>query len=107
MSAYQDTATQTASYRGMRQDPPPTVARHDLPPVKTILSAMLWLAAKHREAPTRETAHALVCQARWLVLHPDATREDILAGLDLACVTYHDTLLWMAAHANMGDATRH
>jgi hypothetical protein len=91
----------------VRKERQNAVAKHDLPPVKTILSALVWLAAKHREAPTRETLHALACQARWLVLHPDATSEDMLTGLNLACVSYHDTLLWLAALVDEPVATQH
>ena len=73
---------------------PETVA---LPPVKTILSALVWLAAKHRESPTRETRHAMASQARWLLMHPDARADDLISGFNLtvgACrhAAYDETL---------------
>lgn len=78
-----------------------------LPAVKTILSALVWLAAKHREAPTRETLHAMASQARWLLMHPDASSDDLISGLNLAGMAYHDSLLWLSAHADMQSATKH
>jgi hypothetical protein len=83
---------------------PETVA---LPPVKTILNALVWLAAKHRESPTRETLHAMASQARWLLMHPDACADDLISGLNLAGVAYHDSLLWLSAHADMPNAVKH
>jgi hypothetical protein len=83
---------------------PETVA---LPPVKTILNALVWLAAKHRESPTRETLHAMASQARWLLMHPDARADDLISGLNLAGVAYHDSLLWLSAHAEMANAVKH
>lgn len=77
---------------------PPAVAGVELPAplptVRTILAAMLWLSARHRERPTPDSCHALVRQAHRLDLHPETTPEDMANGLRLAGMTGAGIALW-------------
>lgn len=68
----------------------PTVG--GLPPVRVILAAIVWLAARQRERATPQTRHALVCQAHRLLLHPHATHDDQIAGVRLAGLTRNNIL---------------
>lgn len=63
-----------------------------LPPVRVILAAIVWLAARHKERATPQTRHALVCQAHRLLLHPYATPDDQVSGLRLAGLAQNEVL---------------
>lgn len=78
-----------------------------MPPVRTILAAMVWLSARHRASPEPKTAHALARQARRLALHPQATAEDLAAGLRLAGAACQDIPGWMSLCAAAEHGLRH
>ncbi|MDD3529654.1 MAG: hypothetical protein PHS77_07225 [Gallionellaceae bacterium] len=64
------------------------------PAVRTILAAMLWLSARHRECPTTDSRHALARQVYRLALHPDTRPDDLANGLRLAGMADGDIALW-------------
>lgn len=106
------TATSTLLDTGLDPVEPPQ-SRHAvtsgdaLPPVASILAALLWLAARQRETPRPQALQAIARQTQRLAIHPDATAEDKRAGLRLACECYHDALLWLAACESGDAAARH
>lgn len=78
-----------------------TATADGLPPVRVLLAALLWLVARQQDQPTPATLRAIALQLQRLAIHPDASAEDRLAGLRLACRSHHDALLWLG---DCGDA---
>ena len=67
-----------------------------MPPVKTILAALLWLSARSRMHPADPRAlRALSRQLHRLAMHPDATAEDLAVGMRLASSADLDALDWL------------
>lgn len=54
------------------------------PPVKVLLAALVWLAARQRQAPDPATLCAIAHHLHLLVLHSAADHADVQAGLRLA-----------------------
>jgi len=75
----------------------PVAEADGIPPVKTILAALIWLTARRRSHPDDQHAlRALTRQLHRLAIHPDATREDLNVGLRLAGSACLDAMDWLA-----------
>jgi hypothetical protein len=66
-----------------------------LPPVKTLLAALVWLASRQRTQPDIKNLHAMVHQIQRLAVHPEADTHDMRAGLRLAASAEIDVTHWM------------
>ena len=69
----------------------------DLPPVKTLLAALVWLASRQRAQPDIRNLRAMVQQLRRLAVHPDADSQDMQAGLRLAASAKLDITEWISS----------
>lgn len=76
-------------------DQTPNPGGPDLPPVKTLLAALVWLAARQRTQPEIGNLHAIVHQIQRLAVHPQADIQDLRAGLRLAAGVEIDVARWM------------
>lgn len=82
----------------------PVAGPDGLPPVKTILSSLLWLSARRREQPDDpRVVHTLRLQVQRLVLHPDATREDLAVAFRLAGAVCLGVLTCLAGTESLGQ----
>jgi len=74
----------------------PVAEAGGMPPVRTILAALLWLSARPRMHPADPRAlRALTRQLHRLAIHPDATAEDLAVGMRLASSACLDALDWL------------
>ncbi len=78
-----------------------------LPPVKTLLAALVWLASRQRTRPDIRNLHAIVHQIQRLALHPDANSQDMQAGLRLAAGAQLDVTQWLACCLENETGVRH
>lgn len=70
-----------------------TADEPDLPPVKTLLSALVWLASRQHDQPDARNLRAMLDQLRHLAMHPQADLDDLRAGLRLAARLKGDATL--------------
>lgn len=85
----------------------PDPATPALPPVKTLLAALVWLASRQRTQPDIRNLHAIVHQIQRLAVHPDADRQDLWAGLRLAAGVELDVTRWIGCCLESEIGFRH
>ncbi len=78
-----------------------------LPPVKTLLSALVWLAGRQRSQPDETNLRAMLDQLKRLAIHPQADLDDLRAGLRLAAGVELDVIHWMGGCMATSDPSRH
>lgn len=74
-----------------------------LPPVKTLLAALVWLVSRQRIQPDRNNLFAITHQLERLAIHPEAGSDDLRAGLRLAASVEIDLVHLMAACLESGQ----
>lgn len=87
----------------MHSDP----ATPALPPVKTLLATLPWLASRQRSQPDIKNLHAIVEQIQRLAVHPEAHSHDMWAGLRLAAGVELDVTRWMGCCLESPNGLRH
>ncbi len=85
----------------------PTQDTPGLPPVKTLLAALVWLASRQRSQPDIKNLHAMVHQIQRLAIHPAADLDDMRAGLRLAASVEMDVAHWLGACLERGAGLEH
>ncbi|HNQ04056.1 MAG TPA: hypothetical protein PKH69_05530 [Thiobacillaceae bacterium] len=71
-------------------------------PIRTILTSRLWLSARHRERPSRDTLGAMERQLRRLAIHSQTTPEDWTLGLRLTRDAWVNVLSWLSHRVQGG-----
>ncbi|MCU0934033.1 MAG: hypothetical protein MUE86_06275 [Thiobacillaceae bacterium] len=86
-----------------------STAAHEaaLPPVKILLSALVWLASRQRAQPDERNLRAMLDQLRRLAVHPQANLDDLRAGLRLAAGAELEVIHWVGGCMATVDPTRH
>lgn len=91
----------------MNPRPQAPTATPGLPPVKTLLAALVWLASRQRAQPDIKNLHAMVHQIQRLAVHPEAAPHDMRAGLRLAASVEIDVAHWLAGCLERGARIAH
>lgn len=78
-----------------------------LPPVKILLSALVWLAGRQRSQPDAINLQAMLDQLQRLAIHPQADLDDLRAGLRLAAGVELDVIHWVGGCMATSEPPRH